>query len=111
MPFLHEIIDAKGIPHELGYAGEIDLTSTAELKLLQPLDEAPVNLGDRDVNDDSLVLTLSYGEVDIHFRTVYLNCPCKIEQSPGQALLLMQSLASHLLLTHAVSRLPLLTGP
>ena len=64
---LHEIIDTKGIPHELGYAGKIDLTSTAELKLLQPLNETSVNLEDRDVNDDSLVLKLSYGEVDILF--------------------------------------------
>ena len=64
---LHELIDEKGIPHELGYAGEIDLTSTVKLELLHPFDEASTNLRDRDVNDDSLVLKLSYGEVDILF--------------------------------------------
>ena len=64
---LHELIDEKGIPHELGYAGEIDLTSTAKLELLHPFDKESTNLRDRDVNDDSLVLKLSYGEVDILF--------------------------------------------
>ncbi len=64
---LHEIIDLKGIPHELGYAGPIDLTSTAQLELLHPFDEASTNLTDRDVNDDSLVLKLTYGTVNILF--------------------------------------------
>ncbi len=64
---LHEIIDAKGIPHEHGYAGVIDLTSTARLELLQPLDEASTNLMDADVNDDSLVLKITYGGVRILF--------------------------------------------
>ena len=64
---LHELIDEKGIPHELGYAGDIDLTPTAKLKLLHPFDEASTNLTDRDTNDDSRVLKLSYGEVDILF--------------------------------------------
>ena len=64
---LHQLIDEKGIPHELGYAGEIELTSTATLELLHPFDEGSTNLIDRDINDDSLVLKLSYGEVDILF--------------------------------------------
>lgn len=64
---LHELIDEKGIPHELGYAGEIELPSTAKLKLLHPLDEGSTDLHDDDVNDDSLVLKLSYGEVDVLF--------------------------------------------
>lgn len=64
---LHELIDEKGIPHELGYAGEINLSSDAKLELLHPFDEASTNLTDRDINDDSLVLKLSYGEVDILF--------------------------------------------
>ena len=33
---LHEIVDAKDIPHELGYAGRVDLTPTARLELLHP---------------------------------------------------------------------------
>ena len=64
---LHELIDKKGIPHELGYAGEIELTSTAKLELLHPLDERSTDLNDGDINDDSLVLKLSYGEVDVLF--------------------------------------------
>ncbi len=64
---LHEIIDAKGIPHELGYAGSIDLTSTARLELLHPFDAASTNLHDSDVNNDSLVLKLTYGNVRILF--------------------------------------------
>ena len=64
---LHRIVDLKGIPHELGYAGEINLTSTAQLALLHPYDEASTNLTDDDVNDDSLVLKLTYGDVDILF--------------------------------------------
>ena len=64
---LHEIIDLKGIPHELGYAGEIELTPTTRLELLHPLDEASTNLTDRDVNNDSLVLKLTYGDVRILF--------------------------------------------
>ena len=64
---LHELIDEKGIPHELGYAGEINLSSTAKLELLHPFDEASTNLTDRDINDDSLVFKLSYGEVDVLF--------------------------------------------
>ena len=64
---LHELIDEKGIPHKLGYAGEINLSATATIQLLHPFDEASTNLTDRDINDDSLVLKLSYGEVDVLF--------------------------------------------
>jgi competence protein ComEC len=64
---LHRIIDLKGIPHELGTAGEINLTGTTQLTLLHPFDEASTNLTDDDVNDDSLVLKLTYRDVDILF--------------------------------------------
>ena len=64
---LHEIVDAKEIPHELGYAGTVDLTSTAQLELLHPFDAASTDLHDKDVNNDSLVLKLTYGDVRILF--------------------------------------------
>ena len=64
---LHEIVDTKGIPHELGYAGAIDLTSTVRLELLHPFNEASTNLHDKDFNNDSLVLKLTYGNVRILF--------------------------------------------
>ena len=60
---LHQVVDTKGIPHELGDAREIQLTSTAQLALLHPRDEASVNLMDEDVNSDSLVLKMTYGSV------------------------------------------------
>ena len=49
------------------YAGEIEVTPTATLNLLHPIDAASTNLMDTDTNDDSLVMKLSYGEVDILF--------------------------------------------
>lgn len=64
---LHRIIDRKGIPHELGNAGVIQLTPTAQLALLHPLDEASVNLIDEDTNNDSLVLKITYGSVRVLF--------------------------------------------
>ena len=64
---LHEIVDPKGIPHTLGYAGTVDLTSTTRLELLHPFDAASTDLHDKDVNNDSLVLKLTYGEVRILF--------------------------------------------
>ncbi len=64
---LHKIVDAKGIPHALGYAGTVDLTATAKLELLHPFDAASTNLHDRDVNNDSLVLKLTYGDLRILF--------------------------------------------
>ena len=54
-------------PHELGYAGTVDLTSTARLELLHPFDATSTNLQDKDVNNDSLVLRLTYGDVRILF--------------------------------------------
>ena len=64
---LHEIVHAKGIPHELGYAGSVDLTPTAQLELLHPFDVASTDLYDKDFNNDSLVLKLTYGDVRILF--------------------------------------------
>ena len=64
---LHEVIDAKGIPHTLGYAGTVDLTATARLELLHPFDAASTDLHDKDVNNDSLVLKLTYGDLRILF--------------------------------------------
>ena len=64
---LHYIVDTKGIPHALGYAGTVDLTATAKLELLHPFDAASTNLHDTDVNNDSLVLKLTYGDVRILF--------------------------------------------
>lgn len=64
---LRETVDAKGIPHSLGYAGRVDLTATAKLELLHPFDATSTNLHDRDVNNDSLVLKLTYGDVRILF--------------------------------------------
>ena len=64
---LHEIVDAKGIPHELGYAGTVDLTSTVRVELLHPFDAASTDLHDKDFNNDSLVLKLTYGDVRILF--------------------------------------------
>ena len=64
---LHEIVDAKSIPHELGYAGPVDLTPTARLELLHPFDAASTNLHDKDANNDSLVLKVTYGDVRILF--------------------------------------------
>ena len=64
---LHEIVHAKGIRHELGYAGTVDLTPTARLDLLHPFDAASTDLHDKDVNNDSLVLKLTYGDVRILF--------------------------------------------
>ena len=64
---LHELVDAKDIPHELGYAGTVDLTSTTKLELLHPFDANSTNLHDKDINNDSLVLKLTYGDMRILF--------------------------------------------
>ena len=64
---LHEIVHAKDIPHELGYAGPVDLTATVRLKLLHPFAAASTDLHDKDVNNDSLVLKLTYRDVRILF--------------------------------------------
>ena len=64
---LHAIVKARHIPYAFPYAGEIEFTSTATLNLLHPIDAGSTNLLDRDKNDDSLVMKITYGEVDILF--------------------------------------------
>ena len=64
---LHAIVKADDIPYSFPYAGEIDLTPTATLNLLHPIDAASTDLFDPDKNDDSLVIKLTYGAVDILF--------------------------------------------
>lgn len=64
---LRNIARTQGIPYSFPYAKEIKLTPTATLNLLHPIDTASTNLMDTDKNDDSLVLKLSYGEVDFLF--------------------------------------------
>ena len=64
---LHAIVNANNIPYAFPYAGKIELTPTATLNLLHPIDAASTNLLDQDKNDDSLVMKLTYGEVDILF--------------------------------------------
>ena len=64
---LREIAQEEEILYEFEYAGEIEVTPTATLNLLHPIDAASTNLMDTDTNDDSLVMKLSYGEVDILF--------------------------------------------
>ena len=64
---LHTILKAEDIPYAFPYAGEIELTPVATLHLLHPIDAASTNLMDQDKNDDSLVIKLTYHEVDILF--------------------------------------------
>lgn len=64
---LRNIAEARDIPFSYRYKSEIDMTSDVKLDLLHPIDEASTNLLDDNKNDDSLVLKLSYGEVDILF--------------------------------------------
>ena len=64
---LRSIATERGIPYSFPYAGEIDLTGTARLNLLHPIDAASTDLMDANKNADSLVIKLSYGEVDILF--------------------------------------------
>ena len=64
---LHAIVKANAIPYAFPYAGKFELTPTATLNLLHPIDAASTNLLDQDKNDDSLVIKLTYGEVDILF--------------------------------------------
>ena len=64
---LRAIAEARDIPYAFPYAGEIALTPTATLNLLHPIDAASTDLLDADKNDDSLVIKLSYGEVDVLF--------------------------------------------
>lgn len=64
---LHTIVNTRNIPYSFPYAGEIEFTSTATLNLLHPIDASSTNLLDTDKNDDSLVMKIIYGEVDILF--------------------------------------------
>lgn len=64
---LHAIVKTNDIPYSFPYAGKIDLTPTATLNLLHPIDAASTNLMDQDKNDDSLVIKLTYREVDLLF--------------------------------------------
>ena len=64
---LRSIAKARGIPYSFPYKGQVELTPTATLNLLHPIDAASTDLMDTDKNDDSLVVKLSYGEVDILF--------------------------------------------
>ena len=64
---LHAIVTTNNIPYAFPYAGRIDLTPTATLNLLHPIDAASTDLLDGDKNDDSLVIKLTYREVDILF--------------------------------------------
>ena len=64
---LHTIVNANNIPYAFPFAGKIEFTPTATLNLLHPIDAASVNLLDQDKNDDSLVIKLTYREVDILF--------------------------------------------
>lgn len=64
---LHAIVKARNIPYSFRYAGEIEFTPTATLNLLHPIDASSTNLLDTDKNDDSLVIKITYREVDILF--------------------------------------------
>ena len=64
---LRDLAKEEGLEITFEYAGEIELTPTATLNLLHPIDAASTDLKDTDTNDDSLVMKLSYGEVDILF--------------------------------------------
>ncbi|MXV73011.1 DNA internalization-related competence protein ComEC/Rec2 [Candidatus Poribacteria bacterium] len=64
---LHTIVNANNIPYAFPFAGEIELTPTAMLNLLHPIDAVSTNLLDQDKNDDSLVIKLTYYEVDVLF--------------------------------------------
>ncbi|MDE0634284.1 MAG: DNA internalization-related competence protein ComEC/Rec2 [Candidatus Poribacteria bacterium] len=64
---LRSIAKTQDTPYSFPYIGEIKLTPTATLNLLHPIDAASTDLMDTDKNNDSLVLKLSYGEVDILF--------------------------------------------
>ncbi len=64
---LHAITRDRDMLYAFPYAGKIDLTPTATLNLLHPIDAISTNLQDKDRNDDSLVMKLTYGEVDVLF--------------------------------------------
>ena len=64
---LYTIVKARNIPYSFPYAGEMEFTSTATLNLVHPIDASSTNLMDTNKNDDSLVMKITYGEVDILF--------------------------------------------
>ena len=64
---LHEIVKMCNIPYSFPSAGEIELTATATLNLLHPINAASTNLLDKDTNDDSLVMKITYGRIDVLF--------------------------------------------
>ncbi len=64
---LRSIARTRNIQYSFPYRGNIDLTPTATIELLHPIDAASTDLTDDNKNDDSLVLKLTYGEVDILF--------------------------------------------
>ena len=64
---LRAIAKARDIPYTFPYAGKLELTPTATLNILHPIDAASTNLLDDDKNDDSLVMKLTYGEIDVLF--------------------------------------------
>ena len=64
---LHTLVNAKNIPYAFPFAGKIELTPTATVNLLHPIDAASTDLMDDNKNDDSLVIKLTYGQVDILF--------------------------------------------
>ena len=64
---IRSIAKTREIPYSFPYRGKIELTSDVLLNLLHPINAASTDLMDDDKNDDSLVLKLSYGEVDILF--------------------------------------------
>lgn len=64
---LRNIAKTQKLPYSFPYAGEMEFTPSATLSLLHPIDVNETNLMDDDRNDDSLVMKLSYGLVDILF--------------------------------------------
>ena len=64
---LRNIAISQKLPYSYPYAGNIGFIPSATLSLLHPINADETNLMDDDKNDDSLVLKLSYGLVDILF--------------------------------------------
>lgn len=64
---LHTIAKTRGIPYAFPYAGRIEFTPTAILNVLHPIDATSTDLLDEGKNDDSLVIKITYGEIDVLF--------------------------------------------
>ena len=64
---LHTIAKTRDIPYAFPYAGRMEFTPTAILNVLHPIDAASTDLLDEDKNDDSLVIKITYGEIDVLF--------------------------------------------